>query len=197
VILWWDGQETSADLAYPARANCDRVKLHQAMISRRMAPAPQSIMALSMGSDMRLTCIFLVINPATDLSDEAVLLRLNQEYVDAFMNADVNWYHEHLADDFEVVESDGSVLNKIEFLESTAKGPDVIDYRLETVGVRVFGDVALVRATGLWTGKNGYKGLSRYTDVYLRTADGWKTVSAQITRATIPGPRGSYKRPRR
>src|SRR5215471_13788903 len=100
------------------------------MISRRMAPAPQSIMALSMGSDMRLTCIFLVINPATDLSDEAVLLQLNQEYVDAFMNADVNWYDEHLSDDFEVVESDGSVLNKIEFLESTAKGPDVIDYRL-------------------------------------------------------------------
>ena len=116
--------------------------------------------------------------------DKTTLERLNQEYVDAFMNADVEWYREHLADDFVVIESDGSVLNKAEFLANTAKGPDVADYQLQKVGVRIYGGVALVQATGLWTGKDGSKGMSRYIDVYVKTGEGWKTVSAQITRTT-------------
>ncbi|HJZ82108.1 MAG TPA: nuclear transport factor 2 family protein [Pyrinomonadaceae bacterium] len=132
-----------------------------------------------------------------DESDQAILTQLNQEYVDAFMNADVEWYREHLTEDFEVIESDGSVLNKAQFLRNTANGPDVIDYKLEDVGIRIYGEVALVRATGLWTGRNGLQGLSRYTDVYVKTDTGWKTVSAQITRALRTEPRGRYKRPRR
>jgi len=126
-------------------------------------------------------------------SDSAILLRLNQEYVDAFMNADVDWYREHLADDFEGIESDGSLLNKADFLLNTLKGPDVIDYKLDSVEVRLYRDVALVRATGLWTGKNGCQGLSRYTDVYLKTTIGWKIVSAQITCAPRSEARGHYQ----
>ena len=132
-----------------------------------------------------------------DTSDHAILMQLNQEYVDAFMNADVEWYREHLTEDFEVIESDGSTLNKSEFLLNTAKGPDVTEYKVQDVKLRIFGDVALVRATGLWTGRNGFQGLSRYTDVYLRTGSGWKATSAQITRAAAPEPRGRYKRPKK
>ena len=119
-----------------------------------------------------------------DKTDKTTLERLNQEYVDAFMNADVEWYREHLAEDFEVIESDGSVFNKTQFLSNTAKGPDVADYRLQDVNVRIYGNVALVQATGLWTGKNGSNGMSRYTDVYVRAGEEWKTVSAQITRTS-------------
>ncbi len=119
-----------------------------------------------------------------DKTDKTTLERLNQEYVDAFMNADVEWYREHLTDDFVVIESDGSVLNKTQFLSNTAKGPDVADYRLQDVNVRIYGNVALVQATGLWTGKDGSKGMSRYTDAYLKTGEEWKAVSAQITRSS-------------
>lgn len=129
-----------------------------------------------------------------DNSARATLERLNQEYVDAFMNADVEWYREHLADDFVVIESDGAVLNKEEFLTNTAKGPDVADYTLQKVNVRIYGGVALVQATGLWTGKNGSKGMSRYIDVYVKTGEEWKAVSAQITRTSKMEPRGRYKR---
>ena len=119
-----------------------------------------------------------------DKSNRTTLERLNQEYVDAFMSADVEWYREHLADDFVVIESDGSVLNKAEFLTNTAKGPDVVDYKLQKVDVRIYGGVALVQATGLWTGKDESKGMSRYTDVYVKTEKEWKAVSAQITRTS-------------
>lgn len=119
-----------------------------------------------------------------DGSDKTIFERLNQEYVDAFMNADVEWYRKHLAEDFVVIESDGSVLNKTEFLTNAAKGPDVVDYKLQDVDVRIYGNAALVQATGVWTGQDGSRGMSRYTDVYVQSVAGWKTVSAQITRAS-------------
>jgi len=127
-------------------------------------------------------------------TDRATLERLNQEYVDAFMNADVDWYREHLAEDFVCIESDGSVLNKQEFLANTVKGSDVSDYKLEHVDVRIYGDAALVQATGLWTREDGSMGMSRYIDVYVKQNERWKTVSAQISRVLRMGPRGRYKR---
>jgi len=35
------------------------------------------------------------------------LVELNEEYIEAFIDADVIWYQEHLADDFVCPESDG------------------------------------------------------------------------------------------
>ncbi len=127
-------------------------------------------------------------------TDKTTLERLNQEYIDAFMNADVDWYREHLAEDFVCIESDGSVLSKQEFLASTVKGPDVADYKLDHVDVRIYGNTALVQATGLWTREDGSMGMSRYIDVYVKQREQWKTVSAQISRVLRRGPRGRYKR---
>jgi ketosteroid isomerase-like protein len=117
-------------------------------------------------------------------SDESTLERLNREYIAAFMTGDVNWYKENLADDFVCIESDGTVLDKEQFLANTAKGPDVAEYKLQKVNVRIYGIVALVQATGLFSRKDGSKGLSRYTDVYAKTGEEWRAVSAQITRSS-------------
>ena len=127
-------------------------------------------------------------------TDKTTLERLNQEYIDAFMNADVDWYREHLAEDFVCIESDGSVLSKQEVLASTVKGTDVADYKLDHVDVRIYGNTALVQATGLWTREDGSMGMSRYIDVYVKQREQWKTVSAQISRVLRRGPRGRYKR---
>jgi hypothetical protein len=98
------------------------------------------------------------------------------------MNADMNWYQEHLADDFVCIESDGAVLGKEEFLRKTSQGPMWQTNRLEGVHVRMYGRAALVQATGRFTRKDGSSGMSRYTDVYVRMDEGWGVVSAQITR---------------
>jgi ketosteroid isomerase-like protein len=117
------------------------------------------------------------------MSDQNQLEKLNEQYIAAYMNADVNWYRDHLTDDFVCIESDGSVLGKPEFLQQTARGPDVAEYKLAKVQVRFYGDAALVQATGLFRRKDGSNGVSRYTDIYARLNDDWKCVSAQITRA--------------
>jgi hypothetical protein len=116
------------------------------------------------------------------IPDEVRLKQLNDEYIDAFMGCNVGWYEEHLADEFVCIRSDGSLLDKEEFLRLTAQGPDVIQYRLDRVRVRVYGDTALVQATGLFTRKDGSPGKSRYIDIYARNGGEWKVVSAQTTR---------------
>ncbi len=117
------------------------------------------------------------------MSDETTLRELNQQYVDSFMKADVEWYREHLTDDFVCIESDGSVLDKSQFLRQTAAGPGVQSYQLEDARIRIYGDVALVHGFGTFTRLDGTIGKSRYTDVYAKTDGGWKAISAQITHA--------------
>ena len=117
-------------------------------------------------------------------SEKMTLEQLNDEYIQAYMSADVNWYLEHLADEFVCIESDGTVFNKAQFLTSTAQGPDVADYKLQKVNVRIYGGVGLVQATGLFTRKDGSSGVSHYTDVYVHTGEKWMVVSAQITRTS-------------
>ncbi len=147
------------------------------------------------GTLLLVTFVFLFFSAAGALSsaegsmskDEVLLRQLNDQYVEAFLKADVGWYQKHLADDFVCIESSGAVLNKQEFLRDTAEGPNVADYKLVQVQVRIYGNVALVQATGAFTRKDGSTGKSRYTDVYVRNGKEWKAVSAQITRVQSAG----------
>lgn len=117
---------------------------------------------------------------------ERELRRLNDEYVRASLHGDVHWFDVHLAHDFVCIEPDGSVLFRDKFLRMAALESDLRDYVLDYVDVRFYGEVALVRASGSWTKKDGARGISRYTDVYVYTAGAWKVVSAQITRPPSP-----------
>jgi hypothetical protein len=49
---------------------------------------------------------------------------------------------------------------------------------IHEVHIRVIGDVGLVRATGEWMRHDGTPGISRYTDIYVRHASGWRVVSS-------------------
>jgi hypothetical protein len=65
------------------------------------------------------------------------------------------------------------------------------EYRaiLFLLDIRIYGNAALVQATGLWTREDGSMGI----DVYIKEREQWKAVSAQISRVLRKGPRGSYK----
>ena len=123
------------------------------------------------------------------MSREDQIRKLNQQYIDASLAGDVEWYRRMLADDFVCIDSDGSVLDKTAFLRQAAQGSDLAEYRLDEVEVRFYGDLAWVRATGLWTSKAGVPGISRYIDIYLLQGGEWKVISAQITRpaASVSG----------
>ena len=120
--------------------------------------------------------------PASQTPEHAEIERLNEQYIDAFIGADVAWYRDHLADEFVCIEADGSVLGKLEFLQLAGEDPGVTRYDLEDVHIRIYGIVAIVQATGRFTRTDGSTGTSRYTDVYARLGDAWTVVTAQITR---------------
>jgi ketosteroid isomerase-like protein len=107
---------------------------------------------------------------------------LNEEYIRSILIGDVAWFREHLADEFICIESDATLVDKADFLRRTAEEPTTASYHLDDVSLSFHGDVALVRAKGSWVATNGTRGVSRYVDVYVRSGDAWKVVSAQITR---------------
>lgn len=115
-------------------------------------------------------------------SREQDLLKLNEQYVHASLTGDVRWFDTHLARDFVCIDSDGSVLFRDAFLRLAAREPELREYTLDHVDVSLYGEVALVRASGSWVSKDGVRGISRYTDVYVHADGAWQVVSAQITR---------------
>jgi ketosteroid isomerase-like protein len=121
------------------------------------------------------------------MSTARQLSRLNEQYIQGLINADARWFEEHLADEFVCIEADGTVRTKPKFVRKVSNGAGYAKYRLEQVQIRVFGDVGLVQATGVFTRPDGATGMSRYTDVYARTGGDWKVVSAQVTRGDVPG----------
>lgn len=123
----------------------------------------------------------------SELVAKATVERLNERYIEAFLNADVAWYAEHLADDFIFIDGSGAVFGKSEFLTQAATKPDISDYKLQDVHVRIFGETAVVQAAGLFTRPDGSAGVSRYTDIYVSGPGGWRVVSAQVTRGRTFG----------
>lgn len=122
--------------------------------------------------------------------DIAVLTTLNEQYVQAFRDADVAWYHAHLAPDYQVVFGDGSMHDRAAALADFAKpyyAEGIASFPLDKVRIRRFGDVALIHAENAYTLKDGRRGVNRYTDIWVRRAGRWWCVAAQITAHKAPG----------
>lgn len=115
----------------------------------------------------------------------AVLHDLNANYIRAFAESDVAWYHEHLAEDFVCTLADGRRIGKAAFLERNAEGPGVTDIDYELVGIKLMGDVALVHGTTLYT-REGAPAATSYTDVWWRSVGRWQAVAAQLTAVAKP-----------
>jgi ketosteroid isomerase-like protein len=123
-------------------------------------------------------------------NDRDVLLALNASYVNAFREADVGWYDAHLAPDYVVVSSDGSMKDRAAALADFAQpvfATSIRSFPVDKVNVRLFGDVAVIHAENAYELKDGRKAVARYTDIWRRQTDGgWKCIAAHITAHRAP-----------
>jgi ketosteroid isomerase-like protein len=120
---------------------------------------------------------------ATNLhSDIDRLIALNQDYVDSVQRGDVQRFDEILAEDFLCSNPDGSLVDKRQFLEQTARPVTITDLSADDVRVRVLGDVAIIHARTTYRAANGELRNGRYTDVWMRRGGSWLAVSAHVTR---------------
>lgn len=116
------------------------------------------------------------------------LREINARFIHNFVTNDVQSHDALLHEKFTTIQSDGATLDRATYLHQWATGfdPEVIphwDTRDEQIAV--IGDCALVRSTNYFVvvSDDGEKQerMSRYTDTYVYTDEGWRCVQAQIT----------------
>ncbi len=116
--------------------------------------------------------------------DLSVVRALNENYVKAFRDADVAWYDAHLAPDYVVVSGDGSFQDRAAALAHFAEptfARTIKSFPVDKVKVRRFDGVALAHAENAYELKDGRKGVSRYTDIWLLRNGRWLCIAAHIT----------------
>jgi ketosteroid isomerase-like protein len=97
------------------------------------------------------------------------LTALNRDYIQSVQHGDVRRFDEILAEDFLCSNSDGSPVDKNQFLAQTARPVTIRDLEAQDVRVRILGDVAIIHARTNYTTANGEQRNGRYTDVWART----------------------------
>ncbi len=120
--------------------------------------------------------------------DTAVLTELNARYVQAFRESDIAWYDAHLAPDYGVSNGDGSWSDRGAALAAFAQPTFATHYRefpVDAVHIRRLAsgavELALVEAENRWLRRDGRRGISRYTDIWLRDGARWLCIAAHIT----------------
>jgi len=115
-------------------------------------------------------------------SDHAVLIALNRDYIRSVQQSDVHRFDELLADDFLCSNPDGSLVDRKQFLEQTARPLSITGLEALDVQVRLLGDVAIIHARTSYRTAAGEQRHGRYTDVWARRNGQWLAVSAHVTR---------------
>jgi len=118
----------------------------------------------------------------SDAGDLTTLTDLNLAYIRSVQHGDVERFREMLAEDFLCSNPDGSLVNRDQFLEQTARPVTIANLAAADVNVRILGDVAIVHARTMYTDAEGHSRSGRYTDVWARRNGRWLAVSAHVTR---------------
>ena len=116
------------------------------------------------------------------------LLKLENEFARAVASNDADALDGLLADDWIIVDPDGSIIDKARFLgvvRSGALSHELIESADLTV--RLYGNTAVV--TGLTTTKGKFMGqdfasCERATDIFVKQTGCWQCVFTQLTRFT-------------
>lgn len=114
--------------------------------------------------------------------DLAQLAKLNDDYISSVQHSNVTRFEQILASDFLCSMPDGSLLDRKQFLEQTARPVSIRNLQAHDVNVRLMGDIAILHARTSYNTPDGRTAEGRYTDVWARRDGRWLAVSAHVTR---------------
>lgn len=116
-------------------------------------------------------------------AERALLAELNENYVRSVAQSDVAWFERHLSADFLNTNPDGTIVDRAGFLRQIAQPIAITGLRCTDVNIRILGDAAIIHARTVYAKPGGQPGAGRYTDIWMRGADGkWRCVAAHVTR---------------
>jgi ketosteroid isomerase-like protein len=119
--------------------------------------------------------------------DLHTLRALNARFIHNFVSNDVASHNAILHPRFICISASGARVERAAYLRAWASGFDpehLVHWDTRDERIDVFGDVALVRATNQHIHrKDGTdtRGMTAYTDTYLREAGRWLCIQAQLT----------------
>jgi ketosteroid isomerase-like protein len=119
---------------------------------------------------------------AERVADLDTLRRLNDNFVLSVETSDVGYFEEALAEDFLNSNSDGSLVDRADFLAQIARPAPVTRLEAHDVRIRLMGDIAIIHARTSYRKPDGREGAGRYTDVWACRQGRWLCVSAHVTR---------------
>lgn len=132
-----------------------------------------------------LSCAVALSAAAPPANDEQALLAVEHAWNEAVVKRDVKTLDRIIADDFVLIWIDGSVARKADLIKAvTARKAEIDPFVTEDVLVRVHGDSAILTGRFAQTARLGERSETynfRYTDVYRRTPQGWRAVSAHAS----------------
>lgn len=119
--------------------------------------------------------------------DQKALTKLDADYQKAVEQNDTKTMARILADDFILVEGDGTVSTKADLLKDAASGKTKYEHQVDSERtIRVWGDTAVVTAKlwarGLEDGKQVDYDMW-FSDTYIRKPTGWSYVFGQASLA--------------
>jgi ketosteroid isomerase-like protein len=134
----------------------------------------------------------LAVSAADRQDDRKTLTKLDADYQKAVEQNDTKTMARILADEFVLVEGDGTIATKADLLNDATSGSTKYEHQVDSERtIRIWGDTAVVTAK-LWAkGLEDGKQVDYYmwfSDTYIRTPAGWSYVFGQ---ASLALPKGS------
>jgi hypothetical protein len=120
-------------------------------------------------------------------NDREILSALNAQFIQNYLNNDTVAHNKIVHKDFVCITSSGTVLDRRTYMMGWAQGynKDVTpSFVMKDEYIRIFGDIALVRAVTKFTViRDGKKevGKTMYTDTYIKDNGRWQCIQAQLT----------------
>ena len=122
----------------------------------------------------------------TSGSVEQELLKLEQDWANALVKADLTFLEGIFTEDWTATDQDGAFYSRAQYLAYLKSGEEVSSSLVfDDMKVRIYGDAAVVtgRSTfkGMLKGKD-VSGQDRYTDTFAKRAGRWQCVASHWSR---------------
>jgi hypothetical protein len=127
--------------------------------------------------------------PKSDITNTyATLVALNDQYVNAYREANASWYDAHLTPEYMAAQGNGALHGRAAALARFALpsfATTMKSFPVGRVNVRLYGIFACIDAENAYETKEGRKGISRYTDYWRKVLTPgparWQCAGAHIT----------------
>jgi hypothetical protein len=117
------------------------------------------------------------------------LRRLDREKALATYMGNSTWFREHLADDYMLITAGGAIKTKAQVIAALERDVDRVEqYEPTEVTLRIYGSTAII--SGRMMHKYAERGDRvtadlRYSDVWIKTDEGWVSISGQETPLSV------------